>query len=204
MRPVKPVSARDGVSAPVAPPCGRPGSGVGGFTLVEVLIVISLMGAVMGLLASSFGLMSRTSRATDDRFTGSLGPRAAAGSWVPDVASSGTVNPAATCGPGTPLVSFMWHDEDHGDVVVSWTVVPGAGTRADPARLVRYRCADDEPGAAADTVVEPVVAAATSVICTGASGPAPCPAGSTPTGVMLRIGAPDGFTYEIDATRQVS
>ena len=83
------------------------GHGESGFTLVELLISIVILGIIAGVITTSFVVLTRVSNQTQARLTQSRGPKFASVYWTPDVGSSEIVNPAGIrCGTaGVPAVT---------------------------------------------------------------------------------------------------
>jgi prepilin-type N-terminal cleavage/methylation domain-containing protein len=177
----------------------------GGFTLVELLVAITILGVIAGGISATFTVLARTSNQTEARLEQSRGPKFASAYWTPDVASSETVNAAGVrCGSaGTELVTFTWTDDRQAQAqVATWALVTTGGT----TDLDRSIC--DANALAAPkrtTVVAPDVEVANvSARCDYGSGLAVCTASSTPQRVVLSFVSSDGRTFVIDANRQVS
>lgn len=186
----------------------RPGSRdarASGFTLVELLVAITIVGIIAGAISATFAVLARSSERTQALLEQSRGPKFSSAYWTPDVASSDTVDPAGVrCGTtGTEVVTFQWTDDRQAQAqVATWSLVTTAGT----TDLVRSVC--DANALAAPkrtTVVAPGVEAANvSARCDDGSGLAACAASSTPQRVVLSFVSSDGRAFVVDANRQVS
>lgn len=91
----------------------RPGEDAdGGFTLVELLLAVSILGIVIapiGLaMMTSLSIIGRS----EQRFTDSRSSLIAAAYFSSDVASARTIltNDPAACGGGTAVISLSWAD----------------------------------------------------------------------------------------------
>ncbi len=103
----------------------RRAHGDGGFTLVELLIVVMLLGMVTSALGASFVTAIRASSSTRDRINASNDAQLIASYLIRDAQATGGVNPtlalvdttlgvstndAAGCGGGDVVVRFKWRE----------------------------------------------------------------------------------------------
>lgn len=120
-----------------------------GFTLVEMLIAIVILGVIAAPLSMSFITGIRFLGRSDEKFNDSRSALISAAYFASDVAGANTIvpNDAAACGGGTALVSFMSSDATAG-------VAPAVNNKAsyiydpsDPAspRLLRNSCINGGP-----------------------------------------------------------
>lgn len=175
-----------------------------GFTLVELLVTVTVLGVIMGSITATFTVLSRTAESTQSRFTQSRGLKFAAGYWVPDVASSETVNPGGVlCGSaGAPMVTFKWTDISSSAIVrvSTWSKV----TSGPDTSVVRSTClltALNSPQTA--TIAPQVNASATQAQCSTAGVSGACATDSAPGQVNLTLATADGRTFQILGTRKV-
>lgn len=109
-----------------------------GFTLVEVLVVVTILGLVVGVLASSIGVALRTATQVEGMLLVSGDVERLADRFVEDAASAVTVSTAGTCGD-RPFIEFAL--EDFG---VAHRVGYAVDRTGGAHRIVRTRCADDQ------------------------------------------------------------
>jgi prepilin-type N-terminal cleavage/methylation domain-containing protein len=83
-----------------------------GFTLVELLLAIAIMGIIATPLSMGFITGLRFIGRSDEKFTDSRSALMSAGYFAGDVANANTVvpNDATACGTGSALVTFAWSD----------------------------------------------------------------------------------------------
>lgn len=177
-----------------------------GFTLVELILAVTIMGIVLAAVSAGFIVMTRTMDQTQDRMTQSRGAKFAGVYWVPDVATSATVNPAGQrCGTtGTPLVTFVWVDDRQPAPQYSTWVTSTSGVDTD---LLRMLCdATSLAMPKRTTKIAPDISiAGTAVGCSdGVSAPAPCGTDVAPAQVVLTVATADGRTFTVDGNREVS
>lgn len=91
-----------------------------GFTLVELMIAMSLLAIVIGPITGSFMIGLLESHATRDRVVDSAGVQAVAAYLVTDIQNSQQVDTASTCVPpeiagGAVRLAFSWDDVYDGD-----------------------------------------------------------------------------------------
>jgi prepilin-type N-terminal cleavage/methylation domain-containing protein len=176
-----------------------------GFTLIELMISIVILGIIAGVIGTTFIVLTRTSQQTQDRLNQSRGPKFASVYWTPDVASSESVNPPGVrCGTaGTPLVTFGWTDDRLAQPqVATWASV----TTSTSTNLMRLQCdANTLATPKRTTLIAPDVAASgIQVRCDTGSGLAACVSPTTPSRVVLDVTTLDGRSFTIDTNRQVS
>jgi prepilin-type N-terminal cleavage/methylation domain-containing protein len=180
-------------------------AGARGFTMVELLVAVTILGVLSIAIGAAYTVMARSTDGTMTRFTQSRGPRLVGVYWTPDVNSSETVNPTgAVCGTeGTPLVTFLWGDDRYGNLLATWSTVTTGST----AKLVRNRCTVTD-GVVSSPVQTTTVAGdlapppATQVRCGDALDA--CADDSAPARVVLTLQTLDGRSFDIDAARKVS
>ena len=176
-----------------------------GFTLVELLVAITILGIISGAIVATATVLSRSTSLASGRLTQSRGPKLVGVDWTRDVNTSEVVDPAGVrCGTeGTELATFEWNDPTQSaDIaqVVTWATVPSGTT----TQLVRVRCSSDAlTTLTARTVVAPEIAAPPTAVQCGIAAPAACASDSTPNGVVLTLGTADGRSFQIPATRKV-
>jgi prepilin-type N-terminal cleavage/methylation domain-containing protein len=174
-----------------------------GFTLVELLVAIVILGVLSVAIAAAFTVLARSMDGTQERLTESRGPKLVGLYWVPDVNSSETVNPSgATCGTvGTTLVSFLWSDDRTGNLLATWSVVTAGSTSS----LVRTRCTVTDGVVSSPvqtTKVAPNIDASSTQVRCG-SPLAACTADSQPDRVVLTLKTGDGRSFDVAGTRKV-
>ena len=176
-----------------------------GFTLVELVIGVSILGIMMVVLTATFTVMARTTNQTQERFVQSRGAKFAGIYWNPDVASSELVNPAGVrCGTsGSPLVTFRWVDDRVAQPQVStWATVSSGRSTS----LVRFLCAADALAAPTrtTTIAPNIDGTGTTVTCDAGAGLTTCGNDATPSRVQLTIQTADGRTLAVDGAREVA
>jgi prepilin-type N-terminal cleavage/methylation domain-containing protein len=180
----------------------------GGFTLVELIVAITILGIIMGAIGAMIITAFRTSTTVSDELNGSRGPKLVARYWTPDVENATEVLPGAGgCGPaGSAVVTFKSASvTDPGttepsdpptapDTTVTWAVVHN-GSRT---QLRRFVCG---PG---------VNGAATTVPELGGTTPTVEQVGTGPGRWVLKVTVPDRsqsaetFDFEVSGTQQVT
>ena len=171
-----------------------------GFTLVELMVAITIMGIIAATASMLFAFTLGTTEQTSERFSDSRGPKFLSSYWIPDVTSSLRVNlNSGPCGGGTPLVTLSWTDDraTFGDVTASWFTDATATARG----LVRRECRNGNLSTPIrTTVVVPRIAVpGASVECDAGT----CVEDQLPSSVRIFVTTPNGLTYSVDATRQL-
>lgn len=180
-------------------------AGARGFTLVELLIAVTILGVISIGITMTFTVLARTTDGTQARLTQSRGPKLVGVYWMPDVNSSETVNPTGTvCGSvGTPLVTFLWNDERYGTLVATWSTNTAGSTTS----LVRTRCTVTDGVVSSPvqtTTVAPDIAPppATRVQCGDPF--LDCASDATPDYVLLTLATADGRSFDVYGDRKVT
>lgn len=160
--------------------------GNAGFSLIELLIAIAVLGVVLPALGAAFFVSARTVGDTADRVTSSAATTLATASFGTDVQSSLSVvaGAAPTCVPavGTPLFYVA-----RADGAVTWFVTDGA--------IGRHACL-----ATTSTTTLPIELDTSAVLtCL----PGPCSATpSQPTTVSLTYTPLEAGAVQLSATRR--
>ena len=87
------------------------GSDSRGFTLVELLVAVTLLGIIMVAIGAMITTAFRTTTIVSDRLNASRAPKLVSTYWVPDVEGANKITrDIGGCGVsgGTPLVTFEW------------------------------------------------------------------------------------------------
>lgn len=168
-----------------------------GFTLIELIVSIAILGIIMATVGMMFALTVLTTGQTSDRYKDSRGPKFTAAYWPADVAASEKVRPTAgDCGGSGALASFSWTDAQNAAQTdtASWFVVTTGGTR----QLVRKLCNGSLGSPVRTTVIVPRLGTADpTVTCDGAT----CAVDATPQGVLLGVTTQSGYSFVVDGTR---
>ena len=94
-------------------PCDRDRRPERGFTLVELLVAITILGLIMVAIGAMITTAFRTTTIVRNRLEGSRAPKLVSLYWVPDVEGARKVQVGVGgCGNGTPLVTFTWEKHD--------------------------------------------------------------------------------------------
>lgn len=184
-----------------------------GFTLIEIVVSIAILGFIIGPLAVSFISGVRATRASEDMLNRSRAARQIASFWTRDVhnVEPGGVNSQSTCpskdgeaGIEEHLVTFSWGSGGNGAVPqsASWVLV-GSG---DNASLIRRACERGEP------IVENVIAENFGVtgsqatdLVHGPSTSAPrtfCPVDNDGVGRTCTIVVSGSYSYSLTVDRR--
>jgi prepilin-type N-terminal cleavage/methylation domain-containing protein len=142
-----------------------------GFTLVELLLAVSILGIIMAPLSLGFITGLRFIGRSDERFTDSRSALISAAYFASDVATANAVTPndVAACGGGSALVSFNSADANGAVGAVQNNEVSYVyDTAGAPSpRLLRKYCAN--AGAAVSSVTAVSLASAPVVTCYNAA-----------------------------------
>lgn len=120
-----------------------------GFTLVETLLVVTMVGFISAVLALSVVTVIRSEGSVSSRITETRDLQNVTNFLPRDVASARVIStsssPALACGSdGTPVLHFEWDEEWRGELYSSRVtyreVQDGAATS-----LVRFECENAEP-----------------------------------------------------------
>ncbi len=177
-----------------------------GFTLVELLVAVTLLGIIMVAIGAMITTAFRTTTIVSDRLNASRAPKLVSTYWVPDVEGAKAIKQGAGgCGGGggTPLVTFEWDkypssvDADAPDSTASkslgsstWALV----TRGIRTQVIRFECANNAVTKTA-TVVPDVVADSVKV---------------EQNGTRITVNVPDRnepnkqFHFSVDGTQTVT
>ncbi len=174
-----------------------------GFTLVELLVTITILGIIMGAIGAMIATAFRTTSTVSAELNGSRGPKMVARYWVPDVEQAFSVaSGGGGCGGGTAVatltstsfISNIAHPDQQEDPgtgrTVVWSIVPRNGR----TQLVRTVCGGDS----------------TTVVADLDDAQAVGPGGSSGRKWTLDVTVPDGsqpsktFEFSVDATQVVT
>ncbi len=178
-----------------------------GFTLVELLVAVTLLGIIMVAIGAMITTAFRTTTIVSDRLNASRAPKLVSTYWGPDVRGANTIKPGVGgCGGagGTPLVTFEWEKQPDVGMSTPTTPVPISAavsgtstwtlvTRDTRRQVVRTECASGNLIKTA-TVVPDV--GADSVLV-------------SPDGTSITVNVPDRnepnkqFTFSVDGTQTV-
>lgn len=188
-----------------------------GFTLVELVLAVALLGLVAVPLSMALSLAFRTEGETTDRFTGSVGAQLTMLYFVPDVQSASYIDTIQSTLPSAPNSCAQ-----SGDSVVlrlGWTETPttgattatmqtyvrrGSGTAAELLRLSCTGASLSALGAPArTTVLASGVTAATVPACSGACSARLLTLNVTEqTPSQAAASPPGGYSFSITARRR--
>jgi prepilin-type N-terminal cleavage/methylation domain-containing protein len=185
-----------------------------GFTLVELLLAITILGIIMAPLSMAFFNGLRFIGRTDDKFNDSRSALISAAYFAGDVSAANTITPndATACGGGTALVSF--NSSDAAGAVgavqnneVSYVYDTSITTNK---RLLRKYCANG--GSAVQSVAAVSLGSAPVVTCynAGSAVNASCAGASWVKLVVTQkantptpdVPAPVAYTFTLEGTRR--
>jgi prepilin-type N-terminal cleavage/methylation domain-containing protein len=180
-----------------------------GFTLIEVLFAVTLLGIVAVAVGAIFMVTVRTTGETSDRFTDSVGPKFLSVYLVPDVQSAKTVDPnTGACGGSGAVISFLRYDPDDASGAATGTASYFVETTGSRRVLVRRYCTGDLASPTeTNTVVQRVAPTGGVAVACDAGA---CVTDSTPRSIAMTVTAPpssyggQGYTYTVSAVRQAS
>ena len=170
-----------------------------GFTLVELLIAISLTGVIMGPLLTALFIGFRSSSEAAQRLAESHDAQLATIFFSGDVQSSDVVQPSDICVTSTPLVALRWTEGTASTVVRQASYEVRTDPLSGERQLLRHLCTT--PGTVRSTVVAHQLAPSTgpSVTCDGGA----CAASSTPDRLALTVTTTSGYSFTLRGTRRV-
>lgn len=184
-----------------------------GFTLLELLVAITLLGIVMVPLATAFVVGGRTFENTRDRLEGSTSSLFTSAYWAGDVqsADSITTSGAPCAGTGVNVVTFAWAADP--GATTTPTSLPVAMTKVSYARidsgdgsqLVRVLC--PAGGSPATNTVVPRLGSVSPVTCVP-SCTFPVQATNEPITVTMTLSTastptePAGVPFTVTGTRR--
>ena len=177
-----------------------------GFTLVELILSIAILGVISTTIGVVGVVMFRTLNQTQARLDETRGPRFASVYWIPDVASTETVNPSTgltACGSGgTNLVTLRWIDDRTGTTAVTYAVTTVGIER----RMVRRLCTNNSSTAVRTTVIAPSIATpGAAVTCGNGTTYSGCDPDDLRKSLLLTLTPKNGGgTFSIDAYREVT
>ena len=185
-----------------------------GFTLVELLLAVAILGIIMAPLSMAFFNGLRFIGRSDEKFNDSRSTLVSAAYFAADVSTANVIvpNDAGACGGTTSLVSFDWSDAAGAvgavqNNEVSYVYDTSISTNK---RLLRRYCANGGPSvqsvAAVSLSAAPVVTcynadAAVNASCTGARWVklVVTQKANTPT---PNVPAPVAYTFTLEGTRR--
>lgn len=175
-----------------------------GYTLIELLVTVVILGVIIGPLASAFAVSVRTAKPTQERFERSHDAQLAANYVVTDAQSAdgpgiAISDDATTCGPsgGSPIVRMRWTSTAPGFT----TTTENVNYVLDDGTLVRWTCTGG--GAPWSSVTANVIG---HHIDSAVVSCVPSPCGSTSTGLRVAVTETSGesgrssYAYALEAT----
>jgi len=185
---------------------GRPADS--GFTLIELVLSMTLLGIVMTAMAAAMLVAFRSDKETSDRLASGVDVQFSSASFADDVAGADTtatkaavaVGGAAACGAGTALVTFASSDIDTNSGIPATPVANPAPTTgyvsyvvtaaADGAKeLHRRACAAGSPATFTDTAIARYLTTVGAPVVSGKS-------------VSLDLITKDGNSFTLQGTRR--
>lgn len=157
-----------------------------GFTLIEMIIVVSIIGLIASVLALSVSVFVRNNGSVSSRITETRDLQNLTNFLPVDVASARTITttPTNACGTGGTVQLHLEWSEDWNGAVYSNRITYRLLTA--PTRLVRFECENSSTPTSQTTVAR----AFNSVVFTIATDPVDH---SKPSGtVFLELTYPDG------------
>jgi len=182
----------------------------GGFTLVEVLVVVVIIGIISGALTESIIIGLRTTTATVAQVSGSLDRQRLATAFVPDVQSAQSLA-GPECGAGGGSLVVTLSRTDRGIDKAASYLVPATANPEEPKMLLRRYCEQGAP--VAERVVAEDMGAAPVLECRTETAPASsttttAAAASTTTTALrsctLTVTDAKGVEYRVSASRRAA
>lgn len=165
-----------------------------GFTLVELIVTMAILGAVGAAVTAAIVVGLRTTDATQARLAESHDRQMTPAFFITDAQSSDDVSVSDTaCSNTTPVVRFRWTDQSVVKVA-AYAIVTAQGER----QLRRYYCEGatlvntSSVAHNLSTTVDPVLACTPS--CSGTS---------VPSKVAITITDTSGASFEVVGSRRV-
>lgn len=161
-----------------------------GFTLVELVIAIGVMGVLLPALAMAFHVTSQTVGATTDRIGSSAGTTLSAASFGPDVQSALSVSTTAAAACPVPTGATVLLTAHRTDGTATWFRTA--------TTVGRQACIDAGAGAVASTTIVELDPAATAP----ALSCDPACASGTPSSVTLSFTPKEGTQVVLRGSRR--
>lgn len=112
-----------------------------GFSLVELVVVISILGIISVVLTEAVILTMKTTEGTANRISNSITTGVLGSRFSRDVQSSDTVSLTdGSCAAGPVLLSLRWAESPPEVQTASYALDPPTGTEQD---LIRWSCNQD-------------------------------------------------------------
>ncbi len=172
-----------------------------GFTLVELMVSVAILGIIIGAISAAIIVGLQTSDRTTNRLAESHDAQDVAAFFVTDMQSAVTVTykamdtvsmvPAGCSPASSPLLVFSWTDPSAGAEMVSYY----SATSGSETQLVRQQCV---AGSASTVVVAHLLGSSTPLVaCVPTACTVPGLVSPAPRTVSLALSAvgSDGTTY---------
>jgi prepilin-type N-terminal cleavage/methylation domain-containing protein len=188
-----------------------------GFTLVELVVAIGILGIIIAPLSMAFITSLRVIGRADQRLNDSRSALITSAYFANDIASSNviTLNDTAACGSGTAVVSFVWSSASSpaGSPVnnkVSYVIDASDSTNH---KLVRRYCAGGGTAKTSTAAISLADSNPVTVTCYSSGNVADATCGSATRSVKMVVTtkantptpdnlSPTPFTFTLEGTRR--